>query len=75
MNYFSSVLRYPTINPEVLFYSGHNIHFYDMEINALKSHHIQFLILKADNYVNYHSNNNGRNLRVNGVYGKARSKL
>ena len=75
MKDFSSVFRYSPINPEVLFYSGHNIHFDDREINALQSHHIQILILKTDDYVNYHSNNNGKNLRVKGVCGKARSNL
>ena len=72
MVHFSSMCFSSTLNPQVLLYDGHGIHFDYRVLNILQSHHIQTFILKTGHYVHDQSNNNGPNLKLNNLYDNAR---
>ena len=62
---------YSALNPQVLLYDGHEIHFDDMELEIICRHNIQYFILKAGNYVHDHPKDNGPNMKINNLYGNA----
>ena len=72
MVHFSSVCFSSTLNPQVLLYDGHGIHFDYRVLKILQSHHIQTFILKTGHYVHDQSKNNGPNLKLNNFYDNAR---
>ena len=59
------------MNPQVLFFDGHDSHFGDRATHLLRSHHISPFILKARNSTNDHPNDNGPNLNLKIYYGIA----
>ena len=60
------------LNPQVLFYDGHEIHFESRDINIIRSHHTKHFTLKAGDSGNDHQNNNGPNINLNGIYCQSR---
>ena len=56
------------LNPQVLFFDGHDSHFGDRATHILQYHHIYPFILKAGNSTNYQSNDNGPNMKLNRYY-------
>ena len=62
------------INPQVLFFGGHDSHFDDRATHLLQSHHISPFILKAGNSTNYHPNDNVPNLKLKRYYNIAKFK-
>ena len=46
MAHFSSMCWSSTLKPQVIFYDGHESHFYDSEFNILHRHHIQTFTLR-----------------------------
>ena len=57
-----------TLNTEVLFYDIHDSYFDDSALKILRSNHIESFILKAGEYVNEQSNDNGQKLKINNVH-------
>ena len=43
MSHFSSICYYSPLNPQVMFYDGHDIRFDDGALKIVWSHHIQAL--------------------------------
>ena len=69
---FKTVCGANNINPQVLLYDGHVSHFGNRAIHILLSHHIKPFIIKADESINENPNDNVPNLKLKGIYGKAR---
>ena len=69
MAHFSSIFCSSTLNPQLLLYDFHSIHFDDGEFNILWSHHIQFFVLNSCDSVHDQTNNNGPKLKLNVFYG------
>ena len=61
MSLFSRTYGTRKINPQVLFFDSHDIHFDVRATYLLRSHHIYQFIIKADNSTNYQINDNGKN--------------
>ena len=72
MIHFKTVCGENKLNPQVLFYDGHDTHFDDRAIHILRSHHIKPFVLKAGDSGNCHPNDNGSNLKLKGLYGQVR---
>ena len=66
---FSRTCGAININPQVLFFDGHDIHFDDRATHLLRSHHISPFILKVGNSTNDQPNDNGPNLKLKRYYG------
>ena len=73
MSHFSSMCLSSPLNPQVVFYNGHDSHFDDRLLDILCRHNIQSFILKSGDYVHYHTNNNGPNMKLNNFYGNAKT--
>ena len=71
MSHFASNCCYSPINPQVLFYDGHDRHFDDRALDILFKHNIQLFILKAGDSVHDHPNDKGPNMKQNNMYGNA----
>ena len=56
MTHLKNVCVANKLNPQVLFYDGHDGHFDDRVVHILLSHHIKPFILKAVDSGNVHSN-------------------
>ena len=74
MIHFSRTCGDSKINPLVLFFDGHNIHFDDRTTHILQSHHISSFILKEGDSTNNQSNDNGPNLKLKRYYVIAKMK-
>ena len=74
MSLFSRTCVSNNINPQVLFFYGHGIHFNDRATNFLQSNHISPFIFKAGNSTNDHPNDNGPNLKLKIYCGLAKVK-
>ena len=75
MMHFKTVCGANKLNPQVLLYDGHGIHFEDRDIHILCYNHIKPFILKLSDSGNYQKNDNGPNIKVKGIYGQDRIKL
>ena len=71
MSHFASNCCSSPLNPQVLFYDGHDSHFDDRALEILRKHNIQSFILKEGNSVHDQSNYNGSNTKLNNLYGDA----
>ena len=60
------------MNPQVLFFDGHDSHFDDRAIHILRSHHISPFILKAGDSTNDQPNDNGPNCMLKRYYSIAK---
>ena len=74
MGLFSRTSGARKINPQVLFFDGHDSHFDDRDIHLLRSHHISPFILKSGDYTNDQPNDNRPNLKLKRYYGIAKVK-
>ena len=74
MSIFSRTCGASKINPQVLFFDGHDSHFDDRATHILRSHHISPFILKAGDSTNDQPNDNGPNLKLKRYYGIAKVK-
>ena len=74
MSLFSRTYVSSKINPQVLFFYVHDIHFDDRATHFLQSNHISLFILKAGDSTNYQPNDNGPNLKLKIYYGIAKVK-
>ena len=72
MSCLSSTCCSYSLNPQVLFYDVYDNNFYNMALNIFWSHHIQAFILKSCDSVHNQTKNNGKNLKLNNIYGNAR---
>ena len=72
MSHFDSMCCSSPRNPQVLFYSGHNSHFDDRELNILCKHNIQSFVHKTGDTVHDQPNNNGPNMKLKNSYGNER---
>ena len=72
MMYLKTVCGEKNLNTQVLLHDGHDSHFYARSIHIIRSHHIKPFILKADDSGNDQPNDNGRNLKLKGLYGQPR---
>ena len=68
MSHFTSMCCSSPLNTQVLFYDGHDRHFYDRALDILSRHNIQYFILKAGDYLHDQPNHNGPNMRLNNLY-------
>ena len=68
MSIFSRTCGTININPQFLFFEGHDIHFYDRAKHLLWYHHISQFILKAGDSTNDQPNDNGPNLKLKRYY-------
>ena len=73
MEPFLSMSCYSPLNHQVLFYDDHDSHFDDRELKILWRYHIQYFILKSGYSVHNQQNNISQNLRLNTLYGNART--
>ena len=71
---FSRTCGARNINPQVLFFYGHNSHFDDRATYFLRSHHIYPFILKDGELTNNQPNNSGHNLKLKRYYSIAKLK-
>ena len=62
------------MNPQVLFFDGHDSHFDDRATHIMRSHHISQFILKAGDSTNDQPNDNGPNLMLKRYYSIVRVK-
>ena len=69
MAHFASMFCYSPLNPQVLFYDDHASYFYYRSLDIICRHNIQYFILNAGDYVHYHPNNNGQNMKLDNLYG------
>ena len=74
MAHFPSICYSYLLNPQVLFYDVHGIHFDYRTSNILWKQNINSFIIKPGDYVHDHPNNNGPNTKLNNMYGNARMK-
>ena len=74
MSLFSRACGVIKLNPQVLFFDGHDRHFNDRATHLLQSHHTFPFTLKAGNSINDHPNNNGPNLNLKRYYGIVKLK-
>ena len=74
MSLFSRTCGSIKMNPQVLLFDGHDIHFDDRATHILQSHHISPFVLKAGNSTNDQPNDNGPNLKLKRYYGIAKVK-
>ena len=74
MSLFSRTFGAIKMNPQVLFFGGHDSHFDDRAPHILQSHHISQFILKAGDSTNDQPNDNGPNLKLKRYSGVARIK-
>ena len=68
MSLFSITCKYSKMNPQVLFFDGHDIHFDDRVTHILQSFHISPFILKEGDSTNDQPNDNGPNLKLKRYY-------
>ena len=60
------------LNPQLLFYDGHDIHFNDRALYILRRHKTQSFIFKAGYSVHYQAKKIGPNMKLNNLYGNTR---
>ena len=75
MGLFSSTCGSSKMNPQVLFFDGHDIHFDDRATHILRSHHISPFILKAGDSTNDQPNDNGPNCMLKRYYSISKRKM
>ena len=75
MSLFSRTCGASNLNPQILFFGGHDRHFDDRAIHLLLYHHIYPFILKAGDSTYDHPNDNGTNLKLKRYYVIAKLKL
>ena len=61
-----------TLNPQVLFYDSHNIHFDGRELDIIHRQNIHYFILKAGDSVYDQKNDNVPNMNLNILCGNTR---
>ena len=71
MSHFSFVCFYFPLNTQVLLYYGHDSHFGGRVLEILRRHNIYYFILKAGYSVHDQPNDNGKNMKLNNLYGNA----
>ena len=71
---FSRTCGSSKINPQVLFFDGHDSHFDDRDTHILRSYHISPFILKSGDSTNDQPNNNGPHLKLKIYYSIAKTK-
>ena len=64
MNQLSNVYGASTVNNQILFFDGHDSHFYDRSIIHMEYQNIQYFILKSGDSVKYYPNDNGPNEKL-----------
>ena len=64
MSLFSRTCGSSKMNPQVLFFDGHDSHLDDRATHILRSHHISPFILKAGDSTNDQPNYNGAILKL-----------
>ena len=74
MSLFSRTCGASKINPQFLFFDGHDSHFDDRATHLLRSHHISPFILNAGDPTNDQPNDNGPNLKLKRYYGISKLK-
>ena len=74
MSLFSRTCGYIKLNPQALFFDGHDKHFNDRATHILRYHHISPFILKAVNSTNDQPNYYGSNLKLKRWYGLSKVK-
>ena len=74
MSLFSRTYGASKLNPQVLFFDGHDIHFEDRATHIIWSHHISPFILKNGDSTNDQTNDNGTNLKLKRYYGISKLK-
>ena len=75
MSLFSRTYGASKINPQVLFFDGHDSHFDDRDTHLLLSHHISPFIFNSGDSTNNQPNDNGPNLNLERYYGIAKLKM
>ena len=70
--HFYSICFSSTLNYQMLLYDGCDRHFYNRELNILRTHHIQAFTLNSDDSVHDQPRDNGKNLNPNNIYGNSR---
>ena len=74
MSLYSRTCGAIMMNPQVLFFDGHDSHFDDRATHIMRSHHISPFILKAGDSTNDQPNDNGPNRMLKRYYSIARVK-
>ena len=72
MSLFIRTCGYIKLNPQVLFFDGHDIHFDERSTHLLRYRHIYPFIIKLGDSVNYQTNDNRPNLKLERYYGIAK---
>ena len=68
MSNVDSMCSSSPLNTQVILYDGHDRNFDDRALDILRRHNIQYLILKADDYVHDHPNDISSNMNLNNFY-------
>ena len=61
------------VNNQILFFGGHDSHFYDRAIRQMKCQHIQPFVLKSGNSANNQPNDNVPNAKLKSLYNEVTS--
>ena len=72
MMHFKTVFGANNLNPKVLFYDGQYRHFDERYIHILHYNHIKPFVLNASDPGKHPSNDNGPNIKLEGIYGQDR---
>ena len=72
MSHFASMCCSSPLNPQVLFYDGHDSHFGDRALDIFRKQNIQYFILKSGDYVHDQPINNSPNMNFKNMYGNSR---
>ena len=73
MTKLSNVCGAPPFNNQILFFDGHDIHFYYRSITQMKCRNIQPFARKSGDSTNDHPNDNDPNAKLKSLYNVAKS--
>ena len=73
MTQFSNVCGASPVNNQILFFDGHDNHFGDGALRQMMCKNIQPFVLKSNDSINDHSNDNEPNAKLKSLYNVAKS--
>ena len=74
MTKFFNICSASSVNNQIIFFDGNDIHFYDRAITHMQSKNIQPFILKVGDSINNQPNDNGPNSKLKALYNILKAK-
>ena len=74
MTQFSNICGASPVNNQIIFFDGHDSHFYDLALTYMQSKNIQPFILKVGDSINNQPNENGPNSKLKALYNISKAK-